>query len=105
MVTPRMSHLRRPEWLDDYLEGNPMGTFLSHVDERGYGRSDRDRLRREMDEIQGFYQSQLSTMARRGMAPTGTWNDFLGNFDFDRHLSSMPTPYTGNYTPRVRHLY
>jgi len=81
----------------DYLEADETGrraAYFSYGDRFG-GTRDSQRQRgfsqNQFSDVYSQYLGQLGRQARAGVMPSGTFNDYLGGFDFDQwYRQSVP---------------
>jgi len=80
-------------WLG-FLEEEPKAAYFSYGDQFGGPRgSQRQRgfFQNQFSDIYNKYLGSLGVQARQGAAPTGSFNDYLGGFDFnDWYRQSVP---------------
>jgi len=70
----------------DFLEKKPEAAYFSYADRFGGPRgSQRQRgfSQGQFSDIYSQYLGNLGRQARAGTSPQGTFNDFLGGFDFE----------------------
>ena len=98
-------------WLD-FLEGEPKATYFSYGDKFGGPRGSQRQRRFAQDQFSDIYSQYLGNLgrqARAGTAPTGTFTDFMGGFDFDQWYRQQ-VPYEqrnqgfSDLAPRTRFL-
>lgn len=66
----------------DFLEETPEAAYYSYINPSGRTPRYRNYWERQFSNIYNRYLGTLGTRARAGKTPTGSFNQFLSDFDF-----------------------
>ena len=92
----------------DILGEAPEATFFSFQDQFGQGQTQKNFFRGQFKNIFNQFLGGLGQELRQGQLPTGTFTDFLGDFDFNQQFAqtapSLRGGLRGRFAPPTRFL-
>ena len=90
-----MPHQTLPNPFLSFLEDEPEAAFFSFQNQFGGSPRQRQVIGGQFSNIFNQYRGQLGRQARSGQQPTGTFEQFLGNFDFDDFFGNLTASQRG----------
>ena len=91
-----------PSFLDpgDILGEAPEATFFSFQDQFGKSANQRNFFQSQFKPIFNQFLGRLGQDIKQGEAPTRTFEDFLGSFNFGQEFARLPPSIRGATTSR-----
>jgi len=86
----------------DILAESPRSTFFSFQDQFGQGGGPNQRrfFQNQFQDVFNQYLGGLGQQLRQGSIPQGTFEDFLGDFNFSGEFGRLPPSIRGATTQR-----
>jgi hypothetical protein len=85
---------------EDLLGDVPELTYYSFQDQFGKGGNQKRHFQGQFQNILDQFQGTLGSQLQQGITPTGTFNDFLENYNFDETFGSIAPSSRGANTAR-----
>ena len=93
----------------DFLEQEPgtKAAYFSYGDQWGKSQKQRNFYQSSFSDIYNQYLGTLGQQVRQGLMPTGKWDPYLSNFDFNKYYQEQVPYQTRNqgqsgFTPQVQ---
>jgi hypothetical protein len=86
----------------DFLQDQPKAAYFSYADQfggRDQSRGQQNYYQNQFSNIYDKYLGTLGSQARNRAQPTGTFNDFVGGFNFDDYYRQS-VPYSTRQSSR-----
>ncbi len=94
---------------DLFLQDNPRASFFNAITPFNRSPSRQRFNESQFDTIFNRFLGQLGGQAQGGDLPTGMFNDFVNNIDFNREFFQSPSAIRGfgqaRFSPRTRFLF
>ena len=95
-----------------FLDDEPEAAFFSRQKQFGRAPQQRQFFEGQFSNIYNQYLGELGEQARTGVLPSGTFNEFLGNIDFDQRFARLTPQQRGEtggrqsqFAPPTRFLF